>query len=95
MHFNQFSLSKLHIHSIVDNLEKPGLDPTHPSNLQAVSLWESTYSEPFLSNLDSSARWDIMNDFCCETLLKNGGPRFRVSFPGFRPNNFVLGRLNL
>ena len=81
----------------VEHLDKPGLDRDHPSNLQAESLWNSTFRTQYLSDLNPSNRWDVINEFCCETLLQNGatwghGPRLRGKLPRFSPKQFCPGQ---
>lgn len=73
---------------ITDSLSKPGLDASHPSNVTAEALWSDHFAAQFDQSSNSDAQWEVLNQFCCDTLISSGakwgiGPRKLKQFcPG-------------
>ena len=82
---------------VTESLDKPGLDPTHPSNEVADFLWNSRFARLYAHHTNPDQQWNTLNDFCSQTLLSSGahwghGPRKRRALPLFQYKQFCPGQ---
>lgn len=82
---------------VTDSLDKPGLDPLHPTNINAESLWDSRFENSYHQCSSFDSKWNAINQFCCQTLLVSGaswghGPNKRGELPSFQYKQFCPGQ---
>ena len=79
------------IHSKFAALDHTGLQETasqSPHRLEdaAMQMWSQEYNARFDTAQDFPAKWNVINDFCLQTLLQNGSQwGFGVQKRGFLP----------